>query len=207
MPFFFRACIDHHWAFIRMHEIEPYFQWRDYYIASSDKLSPFYGRRYSEFQFSNSIYNYYIHPQWDSFGSSTLYCKVLFAEYDKQFAIIELMGEWNDAVHNDIMELKRGLIDPMIEEGIRKFVLIGENILNFHGSDDLYYEEWYDDIKDDDGWIICLNFRQHVIDEMRKLRIHYYLNMGDQFSDVLWRKVKPFYFHKMAEELIFKQLD
>ncbi|MEJ7675142.1 MAG: hypothetical protein WKF59_21170 [Chitinophagaceae bacterium] len=41
----------------------------------------FYGREYSEFDFSQTVYNYYIHPQWDEFGSSTLYIKVLMADY------------------------------------------------------------------------------------------------------------------------------
>ena len=36
-----------------------------------------------------------------------------------------MMGEWNDAIENDIMLLKRDFIDLMIEEGITKFILIG----------------------------------------------------------------------------------
>jgi hypothetical protein len=174
-----------------MHEIEPYYNWRDYYIAAEDKLSPFYGRRYSEFHFTHKIYNYYIHPQWDDFGSSTLYCKILFADYETRFVVIELIGEWNDAVHNDIMEMKRGLIDPLIEKGIAKFILIGENVLNFHASDDLYYEEWYEDIKDESGWIAAINFREHVLHEMQGARLHYYMNLGEEFTDIPWRKFKP----------------
>ena len=189
-----------------MHEIEPYYQWRDYYIASEDKLSPFYGRRYSEMHFTNQIYNYYIHPQWDFFGSSTLYCKVLYAEYESRFVVIELIGEWNDAVHNDIMEMKRGLIDPLIKRGINKFILIGENVLNFHASDDLYYEEWYDDIKEDGGWIVALNFREHVITEMQRVKLHYYLNMGEGFNDFLWRKFKPQNLLVVAEALMLRSL-
>ena len=102
-----------------MHEIEPYFNWRDYYIAAEDKLSPFYGRQYSEFEFTHKIYNYYIHPQWDFFGSSTLYCKILYADYEKQFAVIEFIGEWNDAVHNDITGVEeRTVADPLAEPGV-----------------------------------------------------------------------------------------
>jgi hypothetical protein len=189
-----------------MHEIEPYYQWRDYYVASSDKLSPFYGRKYSELNFSNRIYNYYIHPQWDFFGSSSLYCKILFADYENQFVIIEFIGEWNDAVHNDIMELKRGLIDPLIRRGIIKFVLIGENVLNFHTSDELYYEEWYDDIKDEQGWIVALNFRDHVIDEMRKSKLHYYINFGENYNDLLWRKFKPQNILELVEGLMIRSI-
>lgn len=189
-----------------MHEIEPYFNWRDYYIASEDKLSPFYGRQYSEFHFTHQIYNYYIHPQWDSFGSSTLYCKILYADYERQFAVIELIGEWNDTVNNDIMELKRVVIDPLIKRGIIKFILIGENVLNFHASDDLYYEEWYEDIKDEGGWIIGLNFREHLLQEMRRHKIHYYLHVGDEYSDVHWRKLLPSNILEFVEGLQVKSL-
>lgn len=189
-----------------MHDIEPYFNWRDEYIASEDKLSPFYRRSYSEFEFTDRIYDHYIHPQWDNFGSSTLYCKVLYANYEQQLAVIELMGEWNDAVHNDIMELKRTLIDPMVEEGIIHFVLIGENVLNFHASDDLYYEEWYQDIQDEGGWILALNFRKHVIDEMQHTGIHHYLNMGEHYNNILWRKFKPHDILAFADNLLLRSL-
>jgi hypothetical protein len=190
-----------------MHDIEPYYLWRDYYVASEDKLSPFYGTHYSEFQFANRIYDHYIHPQWDNFGSSTLYCKILFADYNQQFAVIELLGEWNDTLHNDIMEMKRGLIDPLMKQGIDKFVVIGENVLNFHPSDELYYEEWYDDIKDTDGWIVFLNFRDHVIEEMQKARIHYFAHMGKQYSDILWRKIKPTHLAEFIENLLIRSIE
>ncbi len=51
-----------------MHEIEPFYNWRHIYVSEEDERSPFYGRVYSEFEFSQTIYNYYIHPQWDEFG-------------------------------------------------------------------------------------------------------------------------------------------
>ncbi len=68
-----------------MHAIEPYYNWRHHYIASEDERSPFYGREYSEFEFTHAIYNYVIHPQWDDMGSNTLFLKVLYADYDRQF--------------------------------------------------------------------------------------------------------------------------
>ena len=60
-----------------MHDLEPYYNWREIYIASEDPRSPFFEREYSEFEFSDKIYNYFIHPQWDSFGSQTLFMKIL----------------------------------------------------------------------------------------------------------------------------------
>src|SRR5205085_4382275 len=134
--------------------------WQHLYTASEDPGSPFYGREYSEFEFSNTIYNFYIHPQWDDIGSETLYIKVLFVDYDEKYAIIEFIGEWNDAINNDVMLLKRDIIDELIFCGIKKFILIGENVLNFHYSDECYYEEWFDDIGEE-GCIVFLNFREH----------------------------------------------
>ena len=79
-----------------MHDIEPFYKWRNYYIASEDEKSPFFGRIYDEFTFKNKIYNYFIHPQWDTIGSPTFYAKSLFVDYEESYAIIELIGEGND---------------------------------------------------------------------------------------------------------------
>src|SRR6056297_3355107 len=105
-----------------MHTIEPHYSWRKYYDAQHDIFSPFYGVEKNEYEFTNTIYNHYIHPQWDAFGSATLYLKVLYANYDRRFAIIELIGEWNDCLYNDIMELKRNVIEVFNEHGINKFI-------------------------------------------------------------------------------------
>ncbi len=45
----------------------------------------------------------------------------------------------------------------LIGQGIYKFILIGENVLNYYSSDDCYYEEWWEDIRDEGGWIVLLN--------------------------------------------------
>ena len=172
-----------------MQDIEPYFRWRHLYISAEDELSPFYGREYSEFEYSNTVYNYYIHPQWDDFGSNTLYIKTLFTDYETGFAILEFIGEWNDAINNDIMLLKRDVVDQMINEGISKFILIGENVLNFHASDDCYYQEWFDDVED--GWIVAVNFRDHVRQEFNKYNIDYYMVFGGELDDLKWRLFQP----------------
>lgn len=189
-----------------MHEIEPFYKWRDYYIAEEDKQSPFYRKRYSEFQFHHRIYNYLIHPQWDNFGSSTLFCKLLYCDYETSFCVIELIGEWNDAVHNDIMEMMKGIITPLLAAGIVKFLLIGENILNFHESDDSYYEEWYEEIKDSDGWIMALNFRDHITSEMKAAGLDHYIFMGERYNDFLWRKIPPIHLLDAVEDLMIKRI-
>ncbi len=172
-----------------MHSIEPYFNWRDFYTAEEDERSPFYGREYSEFEFTNQIYNYVIHPQWDDFGSTTMYMKVLFTDYDLKFVIIELIGEWNDVLYNDVMTFKRDIADHFINEGIDHFIVIGENILNFHYSDESYYEEWYEDVED--GWIAFINFQPHVLAEMKRARIDWYVNWGGELNELPWRTYRP----------------
>ncbi|MFC4261417.1 hypothetical protein ACFOWM_00880 [Ferruginibacter yonginensis] len=171
-----------------MQHIEPYFNWRHLYAAEEDSLSPFYERTYNEFQYTQKIYNYYIHPQWDEMGSSTLYMKALFVDYDQHYAIIELIGEWNDAIENDIMTFRRNITDIMYKTGIYKFILIGENVLNFHSSDDSYYEEWHEQIADEYGWITVLNFPEQSKHDFKKARITNYVEMLDLPQ---WRTMKP----------------
>jgi len=188
-----------------MHEIEPYYNWRNLYIASEDEQSPFYGREYSEFEFTGKVYNYLIHPQWDYIGSETLYLKILFADYGKGFCIIELIGEWNDCLYNDIMFLYRNVAELLMDCGINKFILIGENLLNFHYSDDDYYQEWFDGLED--GWIVCINFRHHVIQELEAGRLDYYMAMGGKFDDLPWRTVSPQKLFLIVEQLITRRLN
>ena len=54
-----------------MHTLEPYYAWRNHYVASNDPPSPFFDRTYSEFEYSTKVYNYFIHPQWDSIHAPT----------------------------------------------------------------------------------------------------------------------------------------
>ncbi len=185
-----------------MHDIEPHFKWRNSYVASEDPKSPFYNKVNNEFTFTNKIYNYFIHPQWDEFGSPTLYAKVIFVEYDEQFAIIEFIGEWNDAVSNDIMFLKRNIGEALMEEGIHKFIFICENVLNFHGSDDCYYEEWAEECREENGWICIINSLEHVSDEMKITNLQYYINFGKNYNNINWRPHKPHNFFKAIDALV-----
>lgn len=188
-----------------MHEIEPYFQWRHDYISSDDEKSPFYGTIYNEFEFDKQVYNFLLHPQWDDFGSQTLYLKILYADYDHGYTIIEFIGEWNDAIYNDIMLLKREIIDVLIQEGITKYILIGENVLSFHASDDSYYEEWFQDIED--GWIAGLHFREHVIQEFQSNNIDYFINFGGILNDIPWRTLKPKQLYRHIDQYLQKRLE
>ena len=186
-----------------MQDIEPYYRWRDLYLSEEDERSPFYGRQYSEFEYSTTVYNYYIHPQWDDMGSRTLFLKVLYADYRKHFVIIELMGEWNDAIENDIMTFKRDVLDLFFDEGITKYILIAENVLNFHSSEADYYEEWYDNVSDEDGWIICLNMPEQTQYEFRGMKLHRYVELME-LPD--WRRYQPEALFKLLDDKLKKRL-
>lgn len=189
-----------------MHEIEPFHRWRDNYDAATDQLSPFFGRTYDEFYYTQKIYNYFIHPQWDNFGSATLYMKILYVDYKKGYAIFEMLGEWNDCLHNDIMFLKRDVVDELIPHGINKFIIISENVLNFHAGDDDYYEEWYEDVSEDGGWITFVNPLPHVEEEMNSIRLRHYLNFGEPLDNINWRAFTPEVFIKQIEDMLVKRI-
>ena len=187
-----------------MHDIEPFFNWRHIYVAEEDPKSPFFGRTYSEFEFSQTVYNYYIHPQWDDFGSRTLYLKIIYVDYELNFAIIELLGEWNDAIENDIMELKREILDLLYTQKIFKYILIAENVLNFHSSDKEYYQEWYEELSDENGWAVILNMPTATQHDFKKKKLQYYIELMELID---WRVYKPYHLFKKIDEELTKRLD
>ena len=188
-----------------MEHIEPFYNWRDYYISEEDENSPFFGQQYNEFYYDKSIYNYLIHPQWDDFGSETLYVKIIYADYTKDAAILEFIGEWNDCITNDIGLLKRDVIDVLLSHGINKFILIGENVLNFHFDSDDYYQEWFEDV--DDGWIALVNFQEHVRSELINNHLDYYICMGGELDDLDWRTYKPDIIIEKVDNIMLKRLN
>ncbi|MEP1096488.1 MAG: hypothetical protein ABJG78_15335 [Cyclobacteriaceae bacterium] len=187
-----------------MHKITPYERWNRYYNSSYDDKSPFAGKEYNYELYSDNIYGYFIDPAWDYIGSETLYIKIIYADYETGFVVIEMLGEWNDAINNDIMQFKRNILEHLMDFGISKFALIGESVMNFHGSDDCYYEEWFEEVED--GWIAGVNFHEHVEEEMKKFNIDNYVNMSGSLSIEKWRTLTPFKFYELLESLIMRRL-
>ncbi len=190
-----------------MHNIEPYWGWRSLYKAEEDEKSIFYKKQYSEYEYTNVIYNHLIHPQWDDIESNSLLVKLLFADYKNEFAIIELIGEWNDVISNDIMLLKRKLLDNLIENGISQFIIISENVLNFHGDEDDYYKELFEDTIDLGGWVVLVNIKDHVLEEFNEININSYIEYGDAFNNIPWRKFSPKKLFDIMDQRIMKKLN
>lgn len=190
-----------------MHDIKPFHRWEEYYLSSDDPKSPFFGNKKLS---GKVIYNFVLNPLWEDFGSNTLYLKILYVDYDQQFAFIELIGEWNDALYNDIMYLKRNVIEKMIDEGICKFILICENVLNFHGSEEDYYEEWVEECRDasdtEGGWICLVNTFDHVAEELDATKLQFHIHYGRNFNGVNWRMRPPQYVFEAISSLIDNQI-
>ena len=126
------------------------------------------------------------------------------ADYTEGYAIIEMLGEWNDAINNDIMTFKREIIDLLIREGITKFILIAENVLNFHSSDDSYYEEWFEEVTDEGGWIICLNMPEQTQYDFTRAKLNRYIEL---MSIPQWRTIKPDLLFAQLDNILMKRLD
>ena len=103
--------------------------------------------------------------------------------------------------------LKRNIIDYLSFNGIDKYIFIGDNILNLHYSDDSYYEEWFEETMDTDGWIVFINMRKHVIEEMKEANIDSYILLGGIFEFINWRTFTPIKFYETITQLVTKRLE
>ena len=104
------------------------------------------------------------------------------------------------------MFLKRDYIEPMMAQGIHKFMLIGENVLNFHTSDEEYYAEWFDEVNDADGWIALLNFRPHVLEDLQRANIDQYFLLGGHLNALAWRTTEPENLYEKVEGMVMRRL-
>jgi hypothetical protein len=77
-------------------------------------------------------------------------------------------------------------------------------VLNFHSSDDCYYEEWFQEVEE--GWIVALNFQEHVLEEFRRSNIDYYVNFGGEFDQMMWRILLPGQLYTLVKQVIQRRL-
>jgi len=101
--------------------------------------------------------------------------------------------------------LKDSYLSDFQQNCCDKVELIGENILNFHGSDDSYYEEWFEDVED--GWIAAVCFPDFIQQELRKYRIDSYINMGGTLQIEIWRTLHPLQFYQLVSQLLQRRLN
>jgi hypothetical protein len=102
------------------------------------------------------------------------------------------------------MNLKREVIDKLFESGITKFIIIAENVLNFHSGDKDYYEEWFDEVMDAGGWIAIINMPEQTQHDFRKAKLNRFIQLIELEN---WRTYKPFHLFKLIDEQIARLLD
>lgn len=172
-----------------MHQVEPFYGWEKYYLNAQDERSPFFGVEYNQAYYDRQVYQYLAHPQWDEIGSESLLVKIIFADYEHQYAVIEVFGVWNDLLINDFNLLLNACLEPLLSEGISKIILVMENVLNIYLEHDDYYESFQEELSD--GWVCILRAREHVIREMEENGISQYFFWSEFLDELNWRKLKP----------------
>jgi hypothetical protein len=187
-----------------MHEIEPFYGWLPYYTTEADDNSPFQSAAHDAFTLDKGVYEYLAHPLWEDFGSDGLLLKILYADYMRGYAIIELLGVWNDLLQNDFKLLAENCLTYLIDAGVQEFILIVENVLNIYVDADDYYEALQEELGE--GWLCLLRPRAHVIDEIEQYDIGRYFFWSEELDALHWRKLKPWELHALVAAKMTKLL-
>lgn len=181
-----------------MQDIEPFYGWLGHYQNEQDPYSPFHEVEHNEFFYDRSVYNYLAHPLWDHIESESLLIKILYADYDRGFAVIELFGVWNDLFENDFKLLCENCLDILVDNGINKLIFIAENILSIYVDEDDYYQALHENIED--GWLCLIRPREHVREDLLEYHLDQYFFWSEQLDQIQWRKLKPWQLFLRVEE-------
>jgi len=102
------------------------------------------------------------------------------------------------------MTLKRDVLEVFMNEGIYKFILIAENVLNFHSGDRDYYEELHEELSDADGWIVCLNMPTQTQYDFKQAKLNQFIELMDIHN---WRVYKPYHLYKKINDQLAARLN
>lgn len=185
-------------------DIEPFYGWLHLYSHETDELSPFHAVEHNQFYYDRFVYTFHAHPLWDTIESESLLVKILYVSYQENFAVIELLGEWNDLFENDFKLLCENCLTYLTDNGVDKFILICENVFHAYLDADDYYQAFSEEIPD--GWICLLRGRPNVLDEFINYRIDPYFYWSAAFDELHWRKLKPWSLFELVERQISRTL-
>ncbi|MEO6819225.1 MAG: hypothetical protein ABI266_05565, partial [Ginsengibacter sp.] len=73
-----------------------------------------------------------------------------------------------------------------------------------HSSDDSYYEEWYEDVKENGGWIVFMNMPEATQHDFINSRLNNYVEL---INFVQWRTMKPELLFNQIDNLLLRRLD
>ena len=187
-----------------LHHIEPFYGWLKWYSHDQDECSPFHQVEHNLFYFDRSVNRIPAHPLWDDIGSESLLVKILYADYDQGFAIIELFGEWNDLFENDYKLLAENCLTYLIDHGIQKFILLCENVFHAYFQSDDYYQALQEELEE--GWVCLLRPREEVWEDMQSYGITSYFYRSPILDEFPWRRLKPHQLFQLVESRMNKLL-
>jgi hypothetical protein len=114
-----------------------------------------------------------------------------------------MIGEWNDAIENDIMALKRDIIDVMMSNGINKFILIAEMCSIFTVATKTITRNGYEENEESGGWVVVLNMSEAAQYDFQRRQLNRFIeliNLPD------WRIYKPYHLFKKIESTLNNRL-
>lgn len=82
--------------------------------------------------------------------------------------------------------------------------MITENVLNFHSGDKEYYEEWFEQVTDNNGWTVALNMPTATQYDFKKHKLNYFIELLDIDN---WRVYKPYHLFKKIDEEQSKRIN
>lgn len=185
--------------------IEPFYGWLHLYSHESDTRSPFHHIEHNLFEYDRHIYTFNAHPLWDTIDSESILLKILYADYQVGYAIIELLGEWNDLFENDFKLMCENCLTYLLDEGINKFIFICENVFNVFLERDDYYEAFSEELSDE-GWMCLLKARPNVLADFNDYNIGRYFYWNSQFDTLQWRKLQPWQLFDLIENSMRRML-
>jgi hypothetical protein len=192
-----------------MFDIEPWYGWLHLYDSEQDENSPFFGVEHNLFEYDRSIYDMPAHPLWEDFDSENLLMKILYADYNKGYCIIELIGEWNDLQFNDFRLMRDNCLQYLFDAGIDKFILLCENVFSAFLEMEDYYEAFTEELWPE-GYIHLLKARAEVKEEFLRYGISAFVSWSESLDQLNWRKLHPDQILSLVEEtnqkLLGKQL-
>ena len=186
------------------HETEPFSGWLAYYDSTDDEYGPFFGVEANHADYERFIYTFPAHPNWDDIGSESLLVKVLYADYEEGYAIIELFGEWNDIHLNDFKLLAENVFTYLLDYYVNKIILICENVFHIYLDTDDYYQELQEELEE--GWVCVIRTREEVQQEMERYGIDRFLYRNAQLDQLKWRKLNPWELFQVVDASISRLL-
>jgi hypothetical protein len=75
--------------------------------------------------------------------------------------------------------------------------------LNFHSSDDCYYEEWYEDIADEGGWVTMLGLPEQSRYDFTRAGVNRYVLLTDVEE---WRTYSAMNLYAKIDNLMVRRI-